>query len=63
MEYVPANLSFFVQNDIFTMENSLKRFIEILNGVSFLHLSGVVHRDLKPSNILISDQTIIQNFY
>ncbi len=27
---------------------------EILKGLSFIHLEGILHRDLKPQNILIN---------
>lgn len=30
---------------------------QLVRGVRFMHLSGVIHRDLKPSNLLVDHQT------
>jgi len=27
---------------------------QILNGISYIHLEGILHRDLKPENVLIN---------
>lgn len=36
-------------------ENVVKIYIkQILNGLVFLHKSGVIHRDIKGANILIT---------
>jgi serine/threonine protein kinase len=37
----------FGQNDF------LRRFMDILYGVRFLHSKGITHRDIKPENILV----------
>ena len=37
----------------FSFITALMYFLQICNGVRFLHKKGIVHRDLKPENILI----------
>lgn len=32
----------------------------IINGVQYIHDSGVVHRDLKPENLMIDDDGFIK---
>lgn len=41
----------------FHLQMSLQIFLEILDGVEYLHRLGMVHRDLKPSNIFMSIQS------
>ena len=31
-------------------------FIQILNGLTYLHYSGLMHRDLKPANIFLTKE-------
>ncbi|KIW06612.1 uncharacterized protein PV09_02326 [Verruconis gallopava] len=38
----------------FHLEISLQILLAILDGVEYLHESGVVHRDLKPSNVFLT---------
>ena len=32
-------------------------FRQILEGISHIHLLGIVHRDIKPQNFVFSDET------
>jgi len=34
-------------------EQALKIFVQINQGLSFLHQNNIVHRDLKPQNIIV----------
>jgi serine/threonine protein kinase len=43
----------------YSEEERLNCFLEILNGVIFLHSKAIIHRDIKPENILIIDGSIV----
>ena len=36
------------------IEQKLKIIVDILSGLSSVHLKGIIHRDLKPENILLT---------
>jgi len=38
----------------FSEEKSLRLFKQLLNGLNFLHSTGLAHRDLKPENLLLT---------
>lgn len=56
MEYVPRDLRSFINlKKTLDMNNILKIFFQILQGMHYLNDKKIVHRDLKPGNILIDE--------
>ena len=56
MEYIPRDLRGFIYwKKTLDMNNILKIFYQILQGMNYLKSMKVIHRDLKPANILIDD--------
>ena len=54
MEYVSGTpLDEFCRTHQLSIENRLRLFITICDGVSHAHQKGIIHRDLKPGNILV----------
>lgn len=33
---------------------------QVIQGIRFCHLNGVVHRDVKPENVLISERGVVK---
>ncbi|KAH8676781.1 kinase-like domain-containing protein [Tricladium varicosporioides] len=41
-----------------TEDETRKLFIQLFQGVKYLHERGIVHRDIKPENILLTDKDL-----
>ncbi len=55
MEYVDGRSLYDVINSKgqLSVEEALRPFLQLLEGVKALHDSGIIHRDIKPKNIII----------
>ncbi|MBD3853042.1 MAG: serine/threonine protein kinase, partial [Acidobacteria bacterium] len=56
MEHVPGDtLTLHCENNRLTIEERLRLFMRVCDGVRHAHQKGVLHRDLKPSNLLVAE--------
>ena len=57
MEYIEgAKVDDYVFDNALSIDQTLRLFLEICDGVQAAHQSLIVHRDIKPSNILVDEQ-------
>ncbi len=55
MEYVKGvPIIEYCDTEKLTVEQRLKLFLQVCEGVQHAHQKGIIHRDIKPSNILVS---------
>ena len=55
MEYVQGlPITEFCDQEKLTVEDRLRLFLQVCDGIQYAHEKGVIHRDIKPSNILVS---------
>ncbi|KAJ0379030.1 hypothetical protein COL26b_002810 [Colletotrichum chrysophilum] len=60
MEYAPYDLFACVMTGRMTREEVGCCFLQILNGVTYLHSMGLAHRDLKLDNVVVSEHGIMK---
>ena len=60
MEYAPFDLFAIVMTGKMSREEVACSFLQIVNGVSFLHSMGLAHRDLKLDNVVVNDRGIMK---
>ncbi|PNY23121.1 Serine/threonine-protein kinase oca2 [Tolypocladium capitatum] len=60
MEYAPYDLFAIVMTGKMSREEIKCCFLQILNGVTYLHSVGLAHRDLKLDNVVVSDKGIMK---
>ncbi|KAK2022932.1 Pkinase-domain-containing protein [Colletotrichum zoysiae] len=60
MEYAPYDLFACVMTGKMTREEVSCCFLQILNGVTYLHSMGLAHRDLKLDNVVVSEHGIMK---
>lgn len=60
MEYAPYDLFAIVMTGKMSREEISCCFLQMLNGVTYLHSMGLAHRDLKLDNVVVSDRGILK---
>lgn len=60
MEYAPFDLFAIVMTGKMGREEITCCFLQILNGVTYLHSLGLTHRDMKLDNVVVSDKGIMK---
>ena len=60
MEYAPYDLFAIVMTGKMSREEIACSFLQIVNGVSYLHSMGLAHRDLKLDNVVVSEYGIMK---
>ena len=60
MEYCPYDLFATVMTGKMSREEVACCFMQILNGVGYLHSMGLAHRDLKLDNVVINEHGILK---
>jgi hypothetical protein len=60
MEYAPFDLFAIVMTGKMSREEIACSFLQIVNGVSYLHSMGLAHRDLKLDNVVVSEHGIMK---
>jgi serine/threonine-protein kinase len=58
MEYVdgPSVKSLVDKQERFAIGDTMRMMTDLLNGLQFSHVRGVVHRDIKPANVMLTSE-------
>ena len=60
MEYAPFDLFAIVMTGKMSREEVACSFLQIVNGVQYLHSMGLAHRDLKLDNVVVNEFGIMK---
>lgn len=60
MEYAPFDLFAIVMTGKMSRDEVACSFLQIVNGVTFLHSMGLAHRDLKLDNVVVNEYGIMK---
>lgn len=60
MEYAPYDLFAIVMTGRMSREEVACSFLQIVNGVNYLHSMGLAHRDLKLDNVVVNEHGIMK---
>ncbi len=47
-------------NELLAEELIMNWFIQLVQGLNYLHSHKIIHRDVKPQNIFINDQGVLK---
>ncbi|KAM0688639.1 hypothetical protein COBT_000101 [Conglomerata obtusa] len=62
MEYVKGEelYDYISNNKIMTETKAKNIFLQLIDGITYLHQNRIIHRDLKPENIIIDNEGMIK---